>query len=221
VRGVRAALDDKTALIGFAGAPWTVATYMVEGSGSRDYATIKTWAFRDPDGFQRLIDLLVAVTADYLSAQVDAGAEALQLFDTWAAVLPAAAARRWSLEPMKRIVERLRIRHPTIPIIIFPRGVGPSYEAFAVSGACNALSLDQNVPLDWAVEHLQSRVALQGNLDPLYLLVGGSALRDEANRILDGLGRGPFIFNLGHGITPAVPPDHVAELVDVVRRWQA
>lgn len=220
LRGVRAALDERTALIGFAGAPWTVASYMIEGGSSKDYATAKTWAYSAPNEFQRLIDLLVETTADYLIAQVNAGAEVLQLFDSWAGVWPEAALRRWCLRPAQDIVRRVKAVHPKVPIILFPRGAGLLYRDFAVEGGADALGLDTTVPLDWARETLQGKVTLQGNLDPLLVVAGGEAQREGVERVLNGLGRGPFIFNLGHGITPQAAPDNVAALVEQVRSWR-
>lgn len=221
VTGIAGELDDTTALIGFAGAPWTVASYMVEGGGSRDFAKAKAWAYGDPAGFQRLIDLLVEATTRYLSAQVEAGAEALQLFDSWAGALPEQALRRWCLAPAMEIVRRLKQQHPSVPIILFPRGAGMLYRDFALESGADALSLDTTVPLAWARDKLQSEVAVQGNLDPVLLVTGGAALRRGALDILDTLGRAPLVFNLGAGIIPDANPQHVADLVELVRDWRA
>ncbi len=221
VMGIARKLDDTTALIGFAGAPWTVASYMVEGGGSRDFAKAKAWAYGDPEGFQRLIDLLVEATVRYLSAQVEAGAEALQLFDSWAGALPEQALRRWCLAPAAEIVRRVKQRHPSVPIILFPRGAGLLYRDFALESGANALSLDTTVPLAWARDEVQSKVAVQGNLDPVLLVTGGEALRLSALDILETLGRGRFVFNLGAGIIPEADPRHVADLVALVRDWRA
>ena len=220
VRRLKAALPEETTLIGFAGAPWTVASYMVEGGSSKDYGHAKTWAYRDPESFGRLIACLVEATADYLSVQVQAGAEALQIFDSWAGVWPEAALRRWCLEPVREIVARIKSRHPEVPIIVFPRGTGTMYRAFAETLGVEALSLDTTVPLAWAREALQDKVTLQGNLDPLYLVAGGEAQRQATAAVLEGLGRRPFIFNLGHGITPSAKPENVAMLVEQVRGWK-
>ena len=217
LRGLSVALPPETCLIGFAGAPWTVATYMVEGGSSRDFATVKAWAYGDPDGFQRLIDLLVDSTTSYLSAQVEAGAEVLQLFDSWAGALPASELRRWSLEPMARIVAALKERHPGVPVILFPRGVGLGYEAFAAESGADGLSIDAGISTSWASDSLQKRVTVQGNLDPIKLVAGGDGQRLAVEAILNDLGSGPFIFNLGHGIVPQTPPEHVEALVAQVR----
>jgi uroporphyrinogen decarboxylase len=194
---------------------------MVEGGGSADHALSKRWAFGDPQSFQRLIDLLVDSIAGYLEQQIAAGVEAVQLFDSWAGVLPEPAFRRWCLEPVAAIVRRLRQRHPTVPIIAFPRGAGLLHQGFAAATGVAGLSLDSTVPVDWAARELQGDACLQGNLDPQMLVVGGRPMRQEAARILAALGRGPFIFNLGHGIVPATPPGHVGALVDQVRRWRS
>jgi uroporphyrinogen decarboxylase len=210
-------LPAETALIGFAGAPWTVASYMIEGGSSRDFLTAKRWAYGDPESFGHLIDLLVEATSDYLSAQIDAGAEAVQLFDSWAGVWPEPEFRRWCLEPVKRIVATLRAKHPETPIIHFPRGAGVLYEAVAAEAGAQCLSLDTTVPPGWARDHLQGRVVVQGNLDPVHLIVGGKGLEDAVRRILDTLGQGPFVFNLGHGIDKRTPPENVARLLEIIR----
>jgi uroporphyrinogen decarboxylase len=217
LRQVRAALPSDVALIGFAGAPWTVASYMVEGGTSRDFARTKRWAFADPTGFAGLIDCLVSATTSYLLGQIEAGAEAVQLFDSWAGVLPESEFRRWVIEPTARIVTALKARHPTVPIIGFPRGAGVLYEVYAGDTGVDAVSLDSTVPLTWAREHLQARHALQGNLDPVLLLAGGPAMAAAARAIVAALRGGPFVFNLGHGILPETPPETVARLVEVVR----
>ncbi len=220
LRGLRRELPEETALIGFAGAPWTVASYMIEGQTSRDFAAAKTWAYRAPEEFARLIDTLVVSTSDYLIAQIEAGAEVLQLFDSWAGVWPEAELRRWCLEPAAEIVRRVKAVHPEVPVILFPRGAGLFYEAFAAEAGAEGLSLDTTVLLDWARERLQGQVALQGNLDPLLVIAGGAALEQGVARILETLGNGPLIFNLGHGITPQAPPEHVEQLVAQVRGWR-
>ncbi|MCA1939759.1 MAG: uroporphyrinogen decarboxylase [Caenispirillum bisanense] len=213
-------IPQTTALIGFCGAPWTVATYMVEGHGSKDYAATKKWAYGDPEGFDRLIGLLVDVTTDYLIAQVDAGAEALQIFDSWAGVLPEEAFARWVTRPIGEIVRRVHAARPGVPIIGFPRGAGLLYEGFIDATGVDAVSLDTTVPLEWARDRLQSRCCVQGNLDPILVVTGGQAMLDGIDRILEILGRGPFVFNLGHGIVPETPPEHVAQLADRIRSFQ-
>ena len=221
LRGITVSAPASATVIGFAGAPWTVATYMIEGGSSRDFAKTKSWAFQDPQSFQNLIDLLIESTSDYLSAQIDAGADVVQIFDSWAGVLPELALQRWSLAPILEIVRRVRQKHPDVPVIAFPRGAGISYAAYAESAGISAVSLDSTIPLSWAAAHLQPHAAVQGNLDPLLLVCGGAPLLAEAERILAALSGGPFVFNLGHGIVPQTPPEHVAALSEFIRGWRA
>lgn len=221
VRRVATALPREQALIGFAGAPWTVATYMVEGHGGTDFGQVKRWAWSDPDGFQRLIDQLVMATAEYLMAQVDAGADAVQLFDTWAGALPADQFRRWCLQPVAEITRLLRLRHPEVPVIAFPRGASPLAAELIDRSGVDAIGIDWAVDPVWAARILQSRAAVQGNLDPRLLVVGGAPMLNAADRILGALGHGPFVFNLGHGIVPETPPEHVAALSAHVKAWRA
>lgn len=220
ISATRAALPKETALLGFAGAPFTLACYMIEGGSSRDFAKVKLWAYRHPDSFGLLIDLLVEAIVDHLAAQVDAGADAVQLFDSWAGVLPEEQLFGWSLEPMVRIAHGLRARHPKVPIIAFPRAVGPAAMMYRRPDAFTALSIDTGLGAHWAAQELQPHICVQGNLDPLMLVAGGAALEREAKRILDKLGHGSFVFNLGHGVIPQTPPEHVAELVEIVRSWK-
>jgi len=211
-------IPETTALIGFAGAPWTVATYMVEGGGSKDHAKARIWAYAAPDSFARLIDLLVETTAAYLIAQVAHGAEALQLFDTWAGVLAPSQFARWVVEPTRDIVARVRAAYPEVPIIGFPRGAAMLYPDFVRRTGVTGVSIDNSVPPEWARDHIQGLACVQGNLDNMALVAGGEAQDAETRRILEALSGGPFIFNLGHGILPTTPPEHVARLVETVRR---
>ena len=217
VRRVRAGLPDDVTLIGFAGSPWTVATYMIEGGSSREFSRTKAWLYRDPVGFAALIDRLVDATVEYLSLQITAGVEAIQLFDSWAGALAAPAFERWVIAPNAAIVARVTALHPHVPVILFPRGAGANYLAAGQLRAVAGLGLDTSVPLAWARDVLQPHHALQGNLDPQLLVSGGTALADDVRRIRATLGGGPFIFNLGHGVVPETPPEHVAELVRLVR----
>jgi uroporphyrinogen decarboxylase len=221
VERVKGLLRADTALIGFAGAPWTVASYMVEGGSSRDFAVVKSWAFSDPKGFGALIDRLVDATIVYLDGQVRAGCEVLQLFDSWAGVLPEAAFRRWVIEPTRKIVLALKNAHQEVPIIGYPRGAGLMYRAYQAETGVSALSLDQTVPLDVARRTLQPVSAVQGNLDPLFLVEGGEPMAAATRDILVALGTGPFIFNLGYGVMPSTPPDHVQALIELVHRGVA
>jgi len=220
IKQTRAALPKETALLGFAGAPFTLACYMIEGSGSKDFAKVKKWAYAHPESFGLLIDLLVDSVVDHLSNQVEAGADGVQLFDSWAGVLPEEQLFRWSLDPLVRIAKGLRERHPSIPIIAFPRAVGPAALMYRRPDSFTALSIDTGIGAHWAAKELQTHICVQGNLDPIMIVAGGAALEREATRILDKLGHGSFVFNLGHGVVPQTPPEHVAQLVEIVRNWK-
>lgn len=221
VKGLREQLPDETTLIGFAGSPWTVATYMVEGGSSRDFVNAKGWAFSNPGEFSSLMDLLVAGTVQYLTGQINAGAEVIQLFDTWAGVLPEEEFKRFVIAPTKRIVDGVKAVAPDVPVIGFPRGAGVLAESYVRETGVDAVGLDSSVSLTWAAERLQPICAVQGNLDPVLLLSGGKPMQEAAHRILNAFADGPFIFNLGHGILPTTPPENVADLVNCVRGWRA
>jgi len=214
---VVAGLPTGVPVIGFCGAPWTVATYMVEGGGSKDQTEARLWAYRDPDGFQRLIDLLVESSIGYLLHQVEAGAGALQIFDSWAGGLPENEFARWCIAPTRAMVAAVKKRAPEIPIIGFPRGCGALAETYARETGIDAIGCDTGMPLAYMRDRLQNRVPVQGNLDPLLLVAGGKALKARVGEILDALGSRPFVFNLGHGIVPETPPEHVAQLVELVK----
>lgn len=220
VRRVARAVPKEVALIGFAGAPWTVASYMVAGGGSSDQGPARHWAYRDPEGFGRLIDLLTEATGAYLAAQIEAGVEAVQIFDSWAGGLPEPAFRRWCVEPARRIVLALKARFPEVPVIGFPRGCGPLHAAYMCETGIDAIAIDTGLPVEWARAHLQPLVTVQGNLDPWALVAGGTALQAETERLLSSLGQGSYVFNVGHGIVPQTPPEHVAALVRQVKAWQ-
>ena len=211
-------LPDPVALIGFAGAPWTVATYMVEGGTTRTFDRIKRLAFGETDRFQLLIDTLVDATAAHLIKQIEAGAEAVQIFDTWSGVLPERAFQRWCVAPVAEISRRVKEAHPDVPVIGFPRGSGPNYAGFAAAARVDAVTIDYSVPLEWAKSQVQPGACVQGNLDPIHLVAGGAGMEEEVRRILEILGDGPFVFNLGHGIVPSTPPENVARLVEIVRQ---
>ena len=219
VRRVAKALPLDTALIGFAGAPWTVAAYMLEGRGSRDFLAARRIAMSDPRLFQELIALLVDVTTRYLMMQIEAGAEAIQIFDSWAGVLPDEEFQTWAIEPVRQIVERLQAKYPAVPIIAFPRGAGIHYADYAADTGVEAIGIDASIPPEWAAKELQPQSAVQGNLDPLLLVHGGKPMEDATTRILKALGRGPFVFNVGHGILPETPPENVARLSEIIRAW--
>jgi uroporphyrinogen decarboxylase len=219
LRRLKRELPEDRTLIGFAGAPWTLASYMIEGGSSRDFAKAKLWAYGRPDSFQKLTDLLVEAVATHLEAQVAAGAEVLQIFDSWAGALDSAAMRRWSLEPIQAIVRRLKRTAPEVPVIVFPRGVATGYRAFAEAGIGDAISLDQHVDPAWARDAVQSKTVVQGNLDPRWLVIGGEGMRTAIHHVLDALGQAPLVFNLGHGCVPETPPEHVVELIETVRSY--
>ena len=203
---VGSAAPAEAAVLGFAGAPWTLATYMVGGGRSRDFAATKGWAYRDPGSFARLIETVRQAVAAHLIAQLDAGADAVQIFDSWAGALPESELERWSIQPIRRIVADVKAVHPLAPVIGYPRGAGVLYERFAAETGVDAVSIDSTVPPAWAAAHLQPRCTVQGNLDPVVLLAGGDALRDAVKSILEALGNGPFVFNLGEGVLPPTPP---------------
>ncbi|MGV2979536.1 uroporphyrinogen decarboxylase [Camelimonas sp. ID_303_24] len=206
-----------TALIGFCGAPWTVASYMIAGKGTPDQAPIRLIAYQDPDFLQAMIDLLVEASTNYLIAQIDAGAQAVQIFESFGGALPPALFQRWCHEPVTRIVRSVKSQRPHARVIVFARGVGQNLTAFTDIAGVDALGLDWGVDVNWAAKALQPKKTVQGNLDPLALMAGGEALAEGVRRILGALGDGPHIFNLGHGIQPATPVAHVEELVRLVR----
>jgi uroporphyrinogen decarboxylase len=217
VARVRNELPRETALIGFCGAPWTVATYVVGGQGSADQAEARTWAYRDPTGFQRLIDLLVETSVDYLSGQVDAGADVLQVFDSWAGSLAEDQFERWVVAPTKAMVARLKERHPDVPVIGFPRGAGIQALSYVARTGVDGIGCDTAMPISFMAGELANRAVVQGNLDPLLLAAGGEAMAHRVAQILTAHRGKRFIFNLGHGIVPQTPPEHVAQLVKLVR----
>lgn len=214
---VRGALDPEVALIGFCGAPWTVATYMVAGQGTPDQAPARMMAYRHPEAFAEIIDVLVESSIAYLLAQLEAGANALQIFDTWAGVLPPVEFARWSVEPTRRIVEGVRAKVPDAKIIGFPRGAGAQLPGYVEATGVNAVSIDWTAEPAFIRERVQSRVAVQGNLDPLVLISGGAALDRAVDNVLANFAAGRFIFNLGHGIQPETPIAHVEQMLRRVR----
>lgn len=218
VRQTRSLLPPATALIGFAGAPWTVACYMVCGATSRDWLPARQFALTQPTAFRALLDLVAEATIDYLTAQVEAGAEVLQLFESWAGAVAAGDFADFVIVPTRRIVSAIKRRYPRVPIIGFPRGAGLALPDYAVATGIDGVSLDTGVPLDRAKALVPDRIALQGNLDPAMLLVGGAPMAAAVRTIRQAMAGRPFVFNLGHGILPQTPPDHVAALVDLVRQ---
>jgi uroporphyrinogen decarboxylase len=217
---VRAKLPREVTLLGFCGAPWTVATYMVAGCGTPDQAPARLFAYRDADAFAGLIDVLTEASIDYLAAQFEAGVDAVQLFDTWAGVLGPDEFQRWCIAPAKRIVAGLRQRVPGAKIIGFPRGAGTSLKTYVESVDVDAVGLDWMIDRNFARNEIQGFRPVQGNLDPLALLAGGAALDREVDAILEAFAARPFIFNLGHGILPETPISHVERMIARVRGWK-
>jgi uroporphyrinogen decarboxylase len=218
VRKVRAALAPGVTMLGFAGSPWTVATYMVAGHGSKDQAETRRLAYKDPQRFQALIDRIVEVTVDYLSGQIEAGAQAIQLFDSWAGTLSPAQFERWVIAPNAAITGKLMVRHPEVPIIGFPKGAGAKLSAYAAETGVDAVGLDETIDPVWAATNLPADMPVQGNLDPLALITGGAALEEAVTRIRTALNNRPHIFNLGHGILQDTPIAHVEHLFDLLRK---
>lgn len=217
VKGLADSLPDRVALIGFAGAPWTIATYMIEGRSGADFLTVRDLAYRDPQGFERLMDCLVRATGHYLSRQIEAGAEAVKIFDSWSGVLAASEFEKWVIEPFVRLVKLLKGRYPEVPILGFPRGCGVHYADFSMKTDIDALAVDHMTPLAWLHERLPENVVIQGNLDPLLLRLGGDAMTETAKSIVIACKNRPHVFNLGHGVMPDTDPDHVSRLIDTVR----
>jgi uroporphyrinogen decarboxylase len=219
VRRLRSELPEETTLLGFCGAPWTVATYMIAGHGTPDQAPARLFAYRHPEAFHRLLDVLADISADYLVAQIDAGADAVQIFDSWAGVLGEAEFDAFAVKPVRRIIEAVRTRRPQAKVIAFAKGAGILLKHYRQETRADAIGLDWSVPLSFAAE-LQKDGPVQGNLDPMRVVAGGVALRDGIDAILQTLGHGPLIFNLGHGITPQADPAHVTDLVTQVRSFR-
>jgi uroporphyrinogen decarboxylase len=218
IERVRASLTDDIALIGFCGAPWTVASYMIAGQGTPDQAPARLFAYQHADLFAELIARLVEVSADYLVRQLNAGAQAVQIFDSWSGVLPPSEFERWCVAPLVKLVDRVRSAAPDAPIIIFPRGAATQLNKFASVEGLSGIGLDTAVEPPVAGAALPPRLAMQGNLDPLALVAGGKSLDASIDRVLAGFSGRPHIFNLGHGILPETPIEHVKQLVERVRR---
>lgn len=217
VERIKTDLPKSCALIGFAGSPWTVATYMIEGGSSRDFSKVKKWAFENPKSFKKLLSLLADVTAEYLINQVKSGVEVIQLFDSWAGIAAGNYFTQWIIQPTQQLIKNVRLIYPDVPIIGFPKGAGLYYDAYVNQTSVNAIGLDTTLPLDYVRDKLQKICPVQGNLDPIMLLTGGTVMHQQIKLILDHLGSGPFIFNLGHGIVKETPIDHVIDLISTIR----
>jgi len=218
VEKVAASLAPETTFLGFAGSPWTVATYMVAGRGSKEQAEARRFAYRDPAAFQEILSAVEAMTLDYLSGQIEAGVEAVQLFDSWAGSLAPAQFERWVIAPNSLLVAALRQRHPDVPVIGFPKGAGAKLAAYARETGVNAVGVDETQDPRWVAASLPPELPVQGNLDPLALIAGGEALEQAVATILDAFKDRPHVFNLGHGILPDTPIAHVERLLELVRR---
>jgi len=217
IERVKAALPDGVALLGFCGAPWTVATYMIAGRGGEEQKAARLFAYRDAAGFARLMDILVAASADYLVGQFAAGVDAVQIFDTWAGILPPDQFARWCVEPVAQIIAQVRRAVPDAKIIGFPRGAASSLVRYVEQVPVDAVGLDWMLDRDFARNQIQSRRPVQGNLDPLALVAGGAALDRAVDAVLKAFAARPFIFNLGHGILPETPIEHVERMLARVR----
>ncbi|PNU01731.1 uroporphyrinogen decarboxylase [Novosphingobium guangzhouense] len=220
VRKVRAELAVDKTMLGFAGSPWTVATYMVAGEGSRDQHDTRAMAYRDPQAFGAIIDAVIQVTVEYLCGQIEAGAEAVQLFDSWAGSLSPAQFERWVIAPNAAITAAVKARHPEIPIIGFPKGSGEKLPAYARETGVDAVGIDETIDPIWAARELPEGLPVQGNLDPLLLLAGGDELDQQARAVLDAFADRPHVFNLGHGIGQHTPIANVEQLLAIVRNWE-
>ena len=217
---LHSALPEHVALIGFCGAPWTVATYMIAGHGTPDQGPARRLMLQQPEFFAALIDVLVEASINYLNAQIDAGAEVVQIFDTWAGILTPNDFDQWVIEPTRRIVDGIRASHPEIPVIGFPKGSAPHLGRYVAGTGVTGLGLDWTVPETVAVDELAPKVALQGNMDPMRLRTGGAVMDAEIDRIVTRFRGTRHIFNLGHGVTPDVPPEHVGAMVERVRQGE-
>ncbi|HCP80266.1 MAG TPA: uroporphyrinogen decarboxylase [Octadecabacter sp.] len=213
-------LPSETTLIGFAGAPWTVATYMIAGKGTPDQGPAHALKETDKAVFEGLLDIITEGTIDYLSMQIEAGAEVVKLFDSWAGSLKGDDFLNYSIKPMARIVAALKAKYPTTPIIAFPRGAGEKYVGLHAAIGADCIALDDGVTADWAADNVQTGGCVQGNLKSSHMVTGGDALVSETRRIVDALQNGPHIFNLGHGITPDADPENVQLMIDTVRKGQ-
>jgi uroporphyrinogen decarboxylase len=218
VRKVAAALPSETTFLGFAGSPWTIATYMVNGQGSKDQSEARRMAYLEPKRFAALIEAITEMTIEYLSGQIKAGVDAVQLFDSWAGSLSPAQFERWVIAPNAAIVKGIKALHPDVPIIGFPKGAGGKIAAYARGTGVDAIGIDETVDPDWANENLPANMPVQGNLDPLALIAGGEELEQAISRIRRAFAGRPHIFNLGHGIQQDTPIEHVEQLLTLVRQ---
>ncbi len=221
VSSIRAQLDKEgfsnTDMIGFSGAPWTLACYMIDGKGTKDFNETRVFALSNPQKFQTLIDLLTKLISEYLVNQINHGANIVQIFDSWSGVLPPDQFRKWVIEPTKKIVAHIKHFKPETPVIGFPKGAAFLYEEYATHTGIDGIGIDTQVPPEYAAQTLQKHCAVQGNLDPMTLRAGGEELEIQTKKILETLGKGRHIFNLGHGIDKDTPPAHVEQVLKLIR----
>ena len=217
VSNIKSKLEKNITFIGFAGSPWTVSTYMIEGQGSKDHIKTKTFMLQHPEIFDKLILKIEKATVEYLSKQIIAGVDAIKIFDSWAGSLPGHYLEKYSLNPMKNIAKELKKRFPKIPLIVFPRGVGPMYEKFSKMKEFNCIAVDSNIDITWAKNNIQKNNVIQGNLDPAYLVSGGKDLVNKTNDIVEKFSTAGHIFNLGHGITPNAKIENVELLIKTIK----
>ena len=217
VSNIKSKLEKDITFIGFAGSPWTVSTYMIEGQGSKDHIKTKTFMLQNPELFDKLILKIEKATVEYLSKQIIAGVDAVKLFDSWAGSLPGHYLEKYSLNPMKNIAKELKKRFPRIPLIVFPRGVGPMYEKFSKAKEFNCIAVDSNIDITWAKKNIQNNSVIQGNLDPAYLVSGGKDLVNKTIDIVEKFSTAGHIFNLGHGITPNAKIENVELLIKTIK----
>ena len=218
IAGVKEQLHSNKTLIGFSGAPWTLACYMVEGGGSKDFEKTRLWAKTDPEDFKVLINLLIVGISRYLVQQIRYGCDVIQIFDSWASVLDSEGFDKWVIKPTSKIIENVREIYPEFPIIGFPKGAGVNYLKYQSETRASGVSFDSSVPLNWIRDNIQTKTTVQGNLDNMLLLSGGHQLDEQVNKIVEVLGDGPFIFNLGHGVLPNTSIDNVERVIKILRK---
>jgi uroporphyrinogen decarboxylase len=213
--------DKDIAMIGFAGAPWTVMCYMIEGKLSKNFQKVRSFYISNPSLWEKIIDQLIESTIEYLIGQIEAGAEVIKLFDSWAGAVPHRDFEKLIIDPTKKITKRIKDLYPNIPIIGFPRGAGVMYVDYAKKAGVDVLAIDQNIPIEWAKNNLQTIIALQGNMDNMILAYGENYIEDSVKEIMEGIGRSRFIFNLGHGVLPETNINSVLRTIDAVRKYEA
>lgn len=218
IKLVKKGIDSQKAMIGFAGAPWTLASYMIEQGTSKTHSKVKYFALKEPQKFKKLMDVLESAISEHLIKQIEAGSDVVQMFDSWAGSVPQMQIKDWVIDPTKRIVDKVKSKHPEIPFIGFPRGIGANYIDFSAQTGVDAVSLDHSIPLQWAVKNINPKVTLQGALDPYTLVAGGEILKQQIKEQVQILKQRPYVFNLGHGIVPETPPENVDILLETLHK---